>query len=87
MQSAPPPPPPPVSTAPAPTVSAISKSSLVLELRESVATLMARCKSLEKSYDVLEAHLVDFATKEVSMDTVLNTRRSPEGNDRPNLLN
>lgn len=70
---APPPPPPPVATAPAPAASATSESPLVLELRKSVATLMSRCKSLEERYDALEARLTDFATKQASMDTVLNT--------------
>lgn len=72
-QPAPPPPPPPVATPPAPGASATSESALVLELRESVATLMSRCKSLEERYDALEARLTDFATKQASMDTVLNT--------------
>lgn len=70
---APPPSPPPAATVSAPAVSDTWESPLVLEIGETVATFMSRCKSLEEPYDALEARLTDFAIKQVSMDTVLNT--------------
>ena len=41
----------------------------ILELREAIATLTSRCKSLEERYDAFEARLVDLATKLASLDT------------------
>ena len=72
-QPTPPPPPPPVSVPPVPVASASSESDQTRELREAVATLMSRCKSLEEWYDAFEARLIGLAAKQESMDTVLNT--------------